>query len=145
PARGEGRSVRRELTVGTLGIAFAVVLAAGAAAPAQDRQPPNELTARLEAKLGPGEKPFTMIVAVQVKAGQGEKFEAAAAKAAAATRKEAGNAAYDFHRDLDTPGRYLLIERWKSVAALKEHLAAAHTQEFLKTVGELADGPPQIQ
>jgi quinol monooxygenase YgiN len=125
-----------------LAIAFAVVFGA---VPGQDKGPPGELTARLEAKLGPGEKPFTLLVTVKIKAGQGEKFEAAAAKAAAATRKESGNVAYDFHRDLDTPDRYLLFERWKSVAALKEHLAAAHTQEFLRLVGELGDGPPQIQ
>lgn len=126
-------------------VAIAAALLAGNAAPAQDKDPIADLVARVEAKLGPGEKPFTMVVTAKVKEGQEARFEAAAAKAVKATRQEPGNVAYDYYRDLDTPGRYIILERWKSTAALKEHLAAAHTRELLKDFAEIAEGPPQIQ
>jgi quinol monooxygenase YgiN len=129
-------------------LTLTVALAAGAAAvwaarPADDKQP--DLFTRLEAKLGSGEKPFSLIVTVKLKPGTEAKFEEVARKVVAATRQEKGNRAYEFHRDLEDPTRYVLVERWQSVAALKEHFAAEHTKAALAALGELGAEPPQIR
>jgi quinol monooxygenase YgiN len=74
------------------------------------------------------DQPFAMTASLKVKAGQEAEFEAAYADMLKATRKEKA----DLYRDPDRAGVYLIHERWKDVAALADHLTAAHTAAVLK-------------
>ena len=48
----------------------------------------------------------------------------------AITRTEPGCRLFMLHQDLSDPQRLFLWERWDDEAALKKHLAAAHTQAY---------------
>ncbi|HEY1380253.1 MAG TPA: putative quinol monooxygenase [Gemmataceae bacterium] len=114
------------------------------AAPVWAADPPTgDLVAR--AKAAAGDKPFGMIVRIKVKPDGVKRFEAAAERSVAATRKEKGNVGYELHRDLEDAGVYYFIEKWQSPAALAEHLKADYVRNLLETAGEVADGPPDIR
>jgi quinol monooxygenase YgiN len=70
-------------------------------------------------------KPFTLVVKLKVKEGEGPKFAAAAAKLVKATRKEKGNLAYELNRS-PKGSTYIMYERWANLAALEAHLKSAH-------------------
>ena len=86
-----------------------------------------------------------MLVLLKLKEGTGQKFEAAFATAAAATRKEKGCITYELSRSAKAPNRYLAYERWKDLAALEAHLKAKHITTLLAEIGDLLDGPPEVQ
>jgi len=99
----------------------------------------------VKSRLKKPDKPFTLIVRVQVKEGAAKQFEAAFAKAITATRKEKGNLAYDLSRDTQEPSRYLVYERWKNLAALEAHLKAPHLKALLSELPKLTVGAPESQ
>jgi len=102
---------------------------------------PPSLIERLERALKGNEKPFALVIQIYIKPAAAAKFEAAAAKAAKASRGDEGCLAYDFHRDLEKPGHYTLIERWSGLDALKKHLAKEHTKQILAVFAELGTTP----
>lgn len=109
----------------------------------QDKE--NPIITSVKARLKNPDKPFTLIVRIQVKEGAGKQFEAAFAKALTATRKEKGNLAYDLNRDTQEPSRYLVYERWKDLAALEAHLNSPHLKALLAELAKVADGAPESQ
>ena len=90
-------------------------------------------------------KPFTLVVTAKIKDGAMSKLETAYSPCAKATRKEPGCLQYDLHTDADKPETVVLIERWKSVAALEAHLKQAHTQAFLKTMPDWSTEKPDLK
>lgn len=109
----------------------------------QDKE--NPIVTSAKSRLKDPDKPFTLIVRVQVKEGAGKQFEDAFAKAISATRKEKGNLAYDLNRDTENPLRYLVYERWKNLAALEAHLKAPHLKALLAELPKITDGAPESQ
>jgi quinol monooxygenase YgiN len=105
----------------------------------------NPVITFVKSRLKQPDKPFTLIVHVQVKEGAGKQFEAAFAKAISATRKEKGNLAYDLNRDTQDPSRYLVYERWKDLAALEAHLKTPHLKALLAELPKVTDGAPESQ
>jgi (4S)-4-hydroxy-5-phosphonooxypentane-2,3-dione isomerase len=103
----------------------------------------NPILTLAKASVKNPEKPFTLIVALKVKEGAREKFEAAFARASRATHKEKGNLRYDLNRDTKEPSGYLVYERWKSVAALEQHLKTDHIKELLAALPDLLAGSPE--
>ena len=55
-----------------------------------------------------------------------QRIAAAFAKAIPVTRKEKGCVAYDLNHDTEKETRYVIYERWKSIADLQAHLKSAH-------------------
>ena len=53
-----------------------------------------------------------------------------------------GSFLYTFSADVEDPDRILSIEVWADRAALDEHMAHAHTAEFLRAVPGLVAGEP---
>ena len=51
-----------------------------------------------------------------------------------ASRQEAGNLRYDLHQDIENANRVVFFEIWQSQAAVDEHGASAHFQNFVKAV-----------
>jgi quinol monooxygenase YgiN len=104
----------------------------------------HPIAAQVKAQLKDPAKPFLLVVRLQVKEGMGQKFEAAFAKAQKETRKEKGCGAYDLSRDIKEPTRYLVYERWKSLADLDTHLKSPYITTLLGELGELLNGGPDL-
>ena len=129
--------INRGLAVG-LGLALLAGLAA-----ADDKDDP--IVAFAKAKLKNADKPFTLMVMVKVKEGAGAKFETAFAKAAKETLKEKGCLRYELNRDSDDAAKYLVYERWKSLADLKTHLATDHIKALRADLPDLVTGAPELR
>jgi quinol monooxygenase YgiN len=102
---------------------------------------PPTLVERLEKTLKSDDKPFALVIQIYIKVGTEAKFEAAAAKAAKATLAEKGCLAYEFHRDLEKPGHYTLIERWTGLSPLRKHLEKEHTKQLQAVFAEVSTTP----
>jgi quinol monooxygenase YgiN len=127
-----------------LALAVLAVPFAGPAALAQDKDDP--IVAFAKAHVKEPNKPFTLVVIVKVKDGANAKFEAAFAKAQVATRKEKGCLTYDLNRDTEGGGaRYVVYERWKSLADLEKHLRTDHIKTLLEVLREILDGMPELR
>ena len=50
-----------------------------------------------------------------------------------AVQKE-GNISYDLHQEIGKPNRFVFVESWKSQAAIDEHNASEHFQNFVKSI-----------
>jgi quinol monooxygenase YgiN len=131
------RTAASLLTVASL-MTFAL-----AASPAPAEEKPNPIAAQVKAALKDPDRPFTLVVHLQVKKEAAKKFEAAVARAAKPTRKEKGCLAYDLNRDPKMPARYLLYERWQNLEALETHLKSRHITTLLMEIGDLLAGPPK--
>jgi quinol monooxygenase YgiN len=99
------------------------------------------LPERLAQALKSNDKPFSLIIQIYIKPEGAAKFEAAATKAAKLSRADEGCVGYDFHRDLEKPGHYTLVERWKGLDSLKKHLEQKHTKQIMAIFAELGNGP----
>jgi quinol monooxygenase YgiN len=103
----------------------------------------NPLVAKIKADLKDPTKPFTLIVQLEAKDGMQAKLEAAFAKAVKETRKEKGCLAYNLNRDAKESTRFLVYERWKSLADLEAHLKSPHITALLGELKELLTAPPE--
>lgn len=121
-----------------------VLVSAVLVGPAAAQNKENPIVAAVKANLKDPAKAFTMLVRVKVKEGESGKFEAAFAKALAATRKEKGNTTYDLNRSAKSPGEYVVYERWQNLAALQEHMKTPHITTLLTDIGDLLAGPPEV-
>jgi quinol monooxygenase YgiN len=128
-------------------VCVAVVLLAAATTLTADRptKGPPSLIERLERTLKGEDKPFALVIQIYLRPGSEGKFEAAAAKAAKASAADEGCLAYDFERDLEKPGHYVLIERWTGLAALRKHLEKAHTKQIQAIFAGLGTGPRTVE
>ena len=70
-------------------------------------------------------------VHIDAAVGREEKLADQLRALVAPTRSEAGCLAYELHRDPQNPGKFMFYERFKSQAALDEHLASAHFKSFV--------------
>ena len=124
-------------------VCVAVVLLAARTAVGVDRPAKGSpsLVERLERTLKGEDKPFALVIQIYIRPESDAKFEAAAAKAARASLADEGCLAYQFHRDLEKPGHYNLIERWTGLAALRKHLEKGHTKQIQAIFGELSSSP----
>lgn len=134
---------RRGLGVMCLTLGLLVVLCNTNRVAGQDKE--NPVIASVKSRLKNPDKPFALIVRVQVKEGAEKQFEAIFAKAIPASRKEQGNLAYDLNRDTQDPSRYLVYERWKDLAALEAHLKTPHLKALLAELPKVTEGAPESQ
>lgn len=105
----------------------------------------NPIVEAAKANVADPKKPFTMLVIVQVKEGQGKALEDLMKPCIAATRKEKGCIAYDLNRDPKDATKYHVYERWQSVAALEHHMQTEHIKTLLSKIGDVVAGPPEVK
>jgi quinol monooxygenase YgiN len=117
-----------------LALTALALAAAFAPAPAADDNP---IIASVKSKVKDPTKPFALLVTIKAKPGKEKDVEAVFAPCIAATKKEPGCLAYELNRDPDEPTTYLMFEKFKSVAALEDHLKEDHTKKLLKALDEL--------
>lgn len=85
-----------------------------------------------------------VVVLAQAKPGQGDAALEAFGRVAVPTHAEEGCIAYALHRSASDADQIVLVERWASRAALDEHLATTHLQEFRAGSADLWAGPMTI-
>jgi quinol monooxygenase YgiN len=85
-----------------------------------------------------------VVVIAQAKPGQGDAGLAAFSEVTVPTHAEDGCIAYAVHRSTSDPDQIVLVERWASRAALDEHLATSHLQQFRASSADVWDGPMTI-
>jgi len=122
-------------------LVLVAALLVGLPAAAQD-PPGTALFKTVKEKVG-ADKPFSLLVTAKVKEGMAAKFETAAVTVAAATLKEKGCRAYEFHRSTEDANTFHLVEKWADLPALEGHFKTDHLTAFLGQLGELLDGPPK--
>jgi quinol monooxygenase YgiN len=137
--------MKRVLSMKAACTAVLLLTAVAALGDGQPTSPPPSLLERLERGLKADDKPFALAIQIAINPGSEAKFEAAAAKAAKASLGDEGCLAYEFNRDLEKPGRYVLVERWTGLAALRKHLEKSHTKQILAAMEELAAGPRTVE
>ena len=89
-----------------------------------------------------------MLVVIATLAGQPDKREVistALAKAAAASRGDAGCLSYSFAVDVEDPDRYVSIETWEDQASLDAHFTQPHIAELFGAIGDALAGPADIK
>ncbi|OSN03784.1 putative quinol monooxygenase [Lonsdalea iberica] len=72
-----------------------------------------------------------VVASLQAKPEYLKEITDAVNKAVEPSRKEAGNLQYDLHAEIDKPGAFVFIERWKNKAALETHEKTAHFQKLV--------------
>lgn len=97
------------------------------------------------AAKGFSDKPFGLIVTIQIKPEQREAFIELARKTAKSTLAEPGCLIYRFEQDIMDPNCFVLIEEWKHAKALREHFQFPHTQAILAFMREHTQHPPQMR
>ena len=108
------------------------------------QQETHPIAAQVKADMKDPGKPFTLLFLFQVKEGTQEKFEAAFAKASRPTHKEKGVLTYELNRDAKDETRYVLYERWKSLADLEAHLRTPYVTALLGELNEMRAGAPEL-
>ncbi|MCU1595000.1 MAG: antibiotic biosynthesis monooxygenase [Frankiales bacterium] len=68
----------------------------------------------------------------------------ALAKAAAASRGDAGCLSYVFTSDLENPNHFISVETWTDQASLDAHFTMPHLAELFTVAGDALDGAPDI-
>jgi len=132
-------SIYRQYLLALLALGLAFTLST---VRAEDDHP---VVALVKSKVKDPARPFALLVTIKAKEGKEKELEAAFAPCVRATKREAGCIAYEFNRDPDDPTVYVMYEKFKSVAALSEHLKQAHTMKLLKSLEALADGGPKAK
>jgi quinol monooxygenase YgiN len=85
-----------------------------------------------------------VVAIVEAKPGREREVEDAIRVCVGPTRQESGCLLYTAHSDLDTPARFVFIERWSSRDALAEHQKEPHFLTLAKAFETLLAGPLQV-
>ena len=75
-----------------------------------------------------------IVALVTVKPEYTEALAAQFKELVKASRAEEGNISYDLHQEIGKPNRFVFVESWKSQAAIDEHNASEHFQNFVKSI-----------
>lgn len=63
----------------------------------------------------------------------------------ARSRAEPGCLAHNCHVDAEDPLRIVFVEEWADMAAVKAHFAVPESGEFVRAIGALAEGAPEMR
>lgn len=88
---------------------------------------------------------LVVIATLMAKPEKREVLSAALAKAAAASRGDAGCLSYSFTVDLEDENRFISVETWADQASLDAHFTTPHLAELFTLAGDALDGAPDIK
>jgi quinol monooxygenase YgiN len=86
-----------------------------------------------------------VVATLTVKPETRAEFIQAATACIEATRKEAGNIAYDLHESVTDPERMVFVEQWENAEALVPHRSAEHMKTFGRVAVKCFSAPPKIE
>jgi quinol monooxygenase YgiN len=82
--------------------------------------------------------PTRLIVSeITAASGREAELETALRSVASASVSEAGCLGFDCSRDLNDPARFVLVEHWADLDAIKAHGASGHLAAFRKAIDGL--------
>lgn len=89
----------------------------------------------------------TVAVTAELVAKEGYEARAAELLAALAggTAHHTGVLRYEVQRQADAPRRFMVVERWSSLAALQAHLDTEDMRRFLDVAPEVFEGPGEVR
>jgi quinol monooxygenase YgiN len=88
---------------------------------------------------------LVVIASLSGKSDKRAECVAALAKAAAASRADAGCLGYTFTVDVENPDHYVSVELWEDQASLDAHFGAPHVAELMTLAADLLDGEVDIK
>jgi quinol monooxygenase YgiN len=75
-----------------------------------------------------------IIAVIVVKPAHQKELEKICQAVVDGTRKEEGNVSYELHQDVKNPLKYIILEVWKSQAAIDTHNETEHFKKFVKDI-----------
>ncbi len=88
---------------------------------------------------------IVVIARAKIRPQMRDGFLGAAAICVEASRKEAGNIAYDVYESATEANSFVVLERWKTHEENRAHLQSAHTQDFLRAMAQSVAEMPRIE
>jgi len=64
---------------------------------------------------------------------------------AAASRRETGCINYRLYEETERENHFLFVEEWESQAALEQHFATSHVQQFMREIPATLVAPPDVK
>jgi quinol monooxygenase YgiN len=104
----------------------------------------SAMIGRFAADLSDPAKPLSLIVRFQVSEGAQELVEAAFATASEKTRHESGVLSFDLNMEARDATRFVVYERWKSLADLEAHLRTDYIAKLRMELDKLIVGTPEF-
>ena len=104
----------------------------------------SAIIAGFAAALSSPAEPLSLVVRFQVREGDQAAVEAAFAAARGPTGQERGVMSYDLNREAADDTRFLVYERWRSLADLEAHLRTEYIAKLRKELSRLIIGAPEF-
>lgn len=60
------------------------------------------------------------------------------------TRQEEGCISYEYYRDTQKEGHFIMLEQWESQSALDKHMQSEHFKRIVPQKAELAEKPSDL-
>lgn len=89
--------------------------------------------------------PLAILAQFQVRDGMQDLVEAAFAEASVSTAEEPGVIAYQVHRERQAPTRFVVYERWRSLADLDAHLRTPYIRALRRVIDGAVVGTPEFR
>ena len=71
-----------------------------------------------------------VVATIDAKPGHSAPVETALRAMLSPTRLEPGCLIYELHQDNEQPNHFVMIEHWRTVEALEQHIASAHFEQM---------------
>jgi quinol monooxygenase YgiN len=84
------------------------------------------------------------LVSVSIRPEQRDKWLELLGLNALQTRAEEGCESYQISEDVETPNRFIIVERWASLDAQYSHFRTPEFQTLMGALGEFLAGPPEV-
>jgi len=95
-------------------------------------------------KIGPRDEVEPVMVVLSFATESAEQLMNVLAKYVVTSRGRPGCRNIDFVASTTTPGRFVIVEKWESVEAQRDHFDSAEMVEMAKQSVPLLSGPPDI-
>lgn len=105
----------------------------------------SAIIASFGAALQDVSKPLAILAQFQVRDGTQDLVEAAFAEASVSTAEEPGVIAYQVHRERQAPTRFVVYERWRSLADLDAHLRTPYIRALRRVIDGAVVGTPEFR
>ena len=84
------------------------------------------------------------LVSVSIKPEQRDSWLALIQQNAAQTLAEEGCESYQIGEDVETPNRFIIVERWASQEAQYHHFRSPEFGKLMGALGKILAGPPEV-
>lgn len=105
----------------------------------------HPLAQTVNEQLKKTDKKFQMLVFFEIKPGTEDAFRAAFVEPLKQTLSEPGNIVYRLTQDTISPEKFIVIEQWKNLDALDEHLKQPYLTALLNDLEEILAKDPDVQ